>query len=328
MNCIAAEMEKATDAEKVDLQKEFIEFVNYYDSLKKSKSTSRHRNGIKRVNLRTAVQEISDSTDSSPMNSSHSRIPFLATSSIYQLLQSFLGLYGIEFSNGITASQSCRQSSSGITFLCCTKMISFLLNVSFHQIKSFSVLGKDDPLKTLVYGEIEMLGPPLLKLIWLLLSEPKLKEDQRKKEAKGRKDVEDREEHLYLALMCFKELIIICMQNPQKTSLFKYLLSSPTVEYSPRNVADVGSNYECEIASGNDEQNIQSKAMLIEKCIRPLLSELLKLSFLHEVEVNSLSSASFHYCNFLTNFFCLAENLSSFLKQSLLKVFCFFSASM
>ncbi|KAJ9699622.1 hypothetical protein PVL29_005473 [Vitis rotundifolia] len=285
LNTIATEMEKATDIEKVDLLKELIDFVNHYDSLKKSRSTSRQRNGIKRGNLRTAVHDIRDSTDLGHMTLSQARIPFLATSSIYQLLQTSLDLYNIDFSNGITTSQNYSQSSSGKTLVCTSKMISFVLNVSLHQIKSFTVSGKDDPLKTLIYGEIEMLGHPLLKLIWLLKSEPKLEADQKKKEGKGRKDVEDRKEHLHLALICLKELIKICLQNPHQTSLLEDLVSLSTVEYPLRNVADVGSDDECEIASGTDDQNIKSKVLLIKRCIRPLFSELLGLSFLREVEI-------------------------------------------
>ena len=288
LNTIATEMEKATDIEKVDLLKELIEFVNHYDSLEKSRSMSRQRNGIKRGNLRNAVHDIPDNTDLGHMKLSRARIPFIATSSIYQLLQTFLDQYSLNFSDGVANSHNCSQSSSSKVSVCCSKMISFVLNTSLQQIKTFSVLGKDDPLKTLVYGEIEMLGPPLLKLIWLLKSEPTLEADQKKKEAKGRKDVEDRREHLHLALICLKELIKICLQNPHHTSLLEDLVSLSTVEYPLRNVADVGPDNECEIASGIEDQNVKSKVLLIAKCIRPLLSELLGLSFLREVEVNSL----------------------------------------
>lgn len=328
LNTIATEMEKATDIEKVDLLKELIDFVNHYDFLKKSRSTSRQRNGIKRGNLRTAVHDIPDSTDLGHMTLSQARIPFLATSSIYQLLQTFLDLYNIDFSNGITTSQNCSQSSSGKTLVCTSKMISFVLNVSLHQIKSFTVLGKDDPLKTLIYGEIEMLGPPLLKLIWLLKSEPKLEADQKKKEGKGRKDVEDRKEHLHLALVCLKELIKICLQNPHQTSLLEDLVSLSTVEYPLRNVADVGSDDECEIASGTDDQNIKSKVLLIKRCVRPLFSELLGLSFLREVEVNSLLSVSFQSCTFFNQPFVSLLKIYLLLKAKPSKAFCFFSDSM
>lgn len=290
MNTIATQMEKATDIEKVDLPKELIEFVNLYDSLEKSRSMSRQRNGIKRGNLRNAVHDSTDSTDLGHMKLSQARIPFLATSSIYQLLQTFLDHNSNDSSNGDTNSHNCSQSSSHKIPICCSKMISFVLNISLQQIISFTVLGKDDPLKTLVYGEIEILGPPLLKLIWVLKSEPMLEADQKKKEAKGRKDVEDRSKHLHLALICLKELIKICLQNPHENSLLEDLVSLSTLEYPLRNVADVGSNCESEKASGIDDQNIKSKLLFVEKCIRPLFSDLLGLSFLREVEVTSLSS--------------------------------------
>lgn len=48
-----------------------------------------------------------------------------------------------------------------------------------------------------------------MKLIFLLKSGARFVIDQKKKEAKGKKDVDDPREHLHLALVCLKELIMV-----------------------------------------------------------------------------------------------------------------------
>ncbi|KAJ0034471.1 hypothetical protein Pint_24485 [Pistacia integerrima] len=277
LNTIANELEKASDAEKSDLEKEFIGFVDLHDLLEKDSSTSRQGNSTRRANIRATAPDTPNIHDSGNNNLTQERISFLATSSIFQLLQTVVKLYNIECSNGVTASQKHSQTSSGKTTKCCSKIISFVLDATLRQIKTYPVVGKDDPLKTLIYGGIHILGSPLLKLIFLLKSGPKSTTDQKKKETKGRKGVEDRKEHLHLAFICLKELITISMRSSQLTDLLEDLLSVATVEY--------GLNYESEESSKIDDEHIRSKELFIEKLLKPLILELLELSFLREVEV-------------------------------------------
>lgn len=286
LNTIANELEKDSDADKSDLEKEFIGFVDLHDSLEKDSSTSRQGNGTRRVNIRATAPDTPNNHDSGNNNLTQERISFLATSSIFQLLQTVVKLYNIECSNGVTASQKHSQTSSGKTTKCCSKIISFVLDATLRQIKTYPAVGKDDPLKTLIYGGIDILGSPLLKLIFLLLkSGPKSTTDQKKKETKGRKGVEDRKEHLHLAFICLKELITISLRSSRITDLLEDLLSVATVEY--------GLNYESEESSKIDDQHIRSKELFIEKLLKPLILELLGLSYLREVEVNAFLPVSF-----------------------------------
>ncbi len=285
LNAIATDLEKATDIKKVDLEKEITEFVDLHDSLDKD---TRQSNSSRRGNVRTATQDIPNGIDSGHIKLTQGRIPFLATSSIFQLLQTALKLYDTDCSNTIGASQNHSQSSMGNSSKCCSKIIAFVLNAFLRHLKSLSVTGNENPLKTLIYGNIKMLGPQLLKLIFLLKSVPKFATDQQKKEAKGKKDDEDRREHLHLALICLKELMMVSLRSSNLTGLLEDMVSVSPFECP-------GSDDDCEAATRIDDQQIRSKELFIRKTLIPLFSELLALSYFGEVEVNAFLP-SFQLC--------------------------------
>ncbi|CAL5393296.1 unnamed protein product [Camellia sinensis] len=287
LNIVATELEKVNNVKREDFEKELIELVDAYESLGKYTCTSKQGNGTRRGIVRSSAHDIPDNSDASNMKLSQERAPFLATSSIYQLLQTALKLYKSDCSNNDAASPNQTQLSSGKTSIRSYKILSFILNASLRHIKSFLFVGKDDPLKTLIYGEIKVLGLPLLKLVWLLMSVPKFETTQKKREVKVRKDVEDKKENIYLALTCLKELITISLRGPDEMGLIEDLMSVSSPDHASTNMMDVSWDDECQQASGIDDPLARSKELFIKKCIRPLFSELLAVSFLREVEILS-----------------------------------------
>ncbi|KAF3456246.1 hypothetical protein FNV43_RR00896 [Rhamnella rubrinervis] len=272
LNVIADEWERATDLFKLELEKEIIEFVDLHDSWERDACLSQQSAGIRKGNLRSATNEIHNKIDSGHSKVTQGRIPFLATSSLYQILQMTLKLYNTG-SNANAASQNHSQFSSSKTSKCCSKIISFVLNVSLRHITLYAVIGKENPLRTLIYGEIKMLGLPLLRLICLLKSGARSTTHQKKKEAKGKKDVEEQRELLHLALVCLKELLMINMQSPDLTVLLEDMVSVATFDD------------ECQTATRIDDQATRSKELFIVKTLKPLFFELLDLSFSGEVEI-------------------------------------------
>lgn len=279
MNAIATELEKATDRKKLDLEKELIEFVDLHDSLDKDAGISKQSTTIRRGNPRTTAHDMTNNMDSGQSKVTQGRVSFFATSSIYQILQTVLTLLNTDNSDNVATSQNHSQLTSKTT-KCSAKMICFVLNASLSHIKSSSVLRNEDPLRTLIYGELKMLGPPLLKLIILLKSGPKMS-DQKKKEAKGKKDVHGQRDHLHLALICLKELIMICSSTSHLTGLLEDMVSISTLQHAD-------SNNESETISIIDDQHLRSKELFIVKTLKPLFSELLALSFFSEVEVTGI----------------------------------------
>lgn len=286
LNTIGTELEKGTEIKKADLEKEIIELADLHDSLDKDTCISRQSTGVRRGNLRTTPHDTPNVMDSGHPKLTHGQIPYLASSSIYYLLQTTLKLCSTDCSKSVGASQNHSQSSLGNSSKYCPKVISLVLNACLRHLKSLPVMRKDDPLKTLIYGNIKMLGPQLLKLIFLLKSVPKFVTDQKKKEAKGKKDVEDRREHLHLALICLKELIVVSSWSANLTGLLEDMASVYTLECPV-------SDDECEAAARIDDQHIRSKELFITKTLKPLFSELLALSFFAEVEVTALLPSSF-----------------------------------
>ncbi|PRQ39249.1 putative fanconi anemia group I protein [Rosa chinensis] len=275
VNAIATELDKASDRTKLDLEKELIQFVELHHSLNKDTCFSSKSTAVRKGSTRTPAHDILNNTNSSHSKEMQGRISFFATSSIYQILQTLLRLLDTDYYNNVEASQMHSQSTSK-TSKCSSEFISFVLNVSLSHIKSSLLLRNEDPLRTLIYGEIKILGSPLLKLFSLFKSGPKLVMDQKKKEAKGKKDVGQRE-HLHLALICLKELIMIC-SNSDLTGLLEDMVSISILQ-------DADLETECERASRIEDPHIRSKELFILKTLKPLFSELLAVSLFGEVEI-------------------------------------------
>lgn len=287
LNGIANELEKATDANKLDLEKELVEFVELHKSLEKDVIMSRQSTGTRRGNKRPAAHDTHDNSELGNSKVTQGRISFLATTSIYQIMQMIPKLYDPESSSKIVTSQNHDQASLSKKSKGCSMIISFILTACFRHIKSFSVFRKDDPLRTLVYGDIRTLGPPLLRLIFLLTSVGKSEASQKKKEVKGRKDVEEERECFHLALVCLKELITVSLSSPDLTVMLEDLLSFSTLE-------DAGLDGACQTASMIDDQPTRNRELFIVKTLKPLFFKLLERSFSAEVEVNSFYSFHLH----------------------------------
>ncbi|GMH08297.1 hypothetical protein Nepgr_010137 [Nepenthes gracilis] len=284
LNNIATELEKSTDGRSGDLENEIIDFVILYDSLQKDICTSGQGNGIRRGSSKITASDANlHDTGAGHAKVNQDCLPFMGTSSIYRLLLMALKLDNIQQSNDATASRNHSQGSQRKVLVGTTKLISFSLNASLRQIKSSPLTGKSDPTRTLIYGEIMILGPPLLKLVWLLRSGPSFEADQKKKESKGRKDSEDRKDCIHLALICLRELLKRSLQSPKETCLIDDLLSISAFEHAPKNI-DSGDD-ECRPAFDNEDQDSQRKMLFLQKVIKPLLSELLSVSFFCEVQI-------------------------------------------
>lgn len=298
LNAITDELERATDVSKLELEKEIIEFVDLHGSIEKDACLSQQSAGIRKGNLRSGANEL-HKTDPGHSKVTHRQFPFLATSSLHQILQMTLKLYSTGGCNTNAASQTHSQLTSSKTFKCCSKLISFVLNASLRHLTLYAVMGKENPLKTFIYGDIKMLGLPLLRLICLLKSGLRSMICQSKKETKGKKDVEEQRELLHLALVCLKELIMMHLQSPELTVFLEDMVSDVTLE-------NATFDNEGQTASRIDDQATRSKELFIVKTLKPLFFELLELSFSGEVEVdNSFTS---YTCSNL----CVFTNLCSF----------------
>ncbi|OMO50743.1 Fanconi anemia group I-like protein [Corchorus olitorius] len=278
LNIIAMDLEKARDRKKVELEKELTEFVDLHDSFSKVACTPRQSNATKKMNIRVTGYDTPENVESGNTKLIQEHIPFLATSSINQLLQIALELYNSESCNSEATSQSHSQSSLGKGLKSFFKIVTFTLNASLRHIKSSILVGNDNPLKKFIYGEINMLGSPLLRLILLLKSGSNIATSQKKKESKVKKDTEERKERLYLALLCLKELIAISLSGSRLTSLLENLLSIPELETA-------GLHDECVLASDIDDQDIRKKELFILKILKPMLSELMKQSAFRNIEI-------------------------------------------
>ncbi|KAF6165439.1 hypothetical protein GIB67_017921 [Kingdonia uniflora] len=271
LNVVATQIEKAADTRKVDLEKELMELVNLHNSLEKNVSITKVSNGVKRGTPRAtshdtankSEQEVKDCFCARSLKLSHASKPFFTTSSIYQLFLMAIRLCNIDGSNTNGVSQSRSPSSSIKVSVHCFELVSFTLKVSLRQIISFASLEKDDPLKNLIYGDIKLLGGPLLQLIWFLKSGPKLEMDQKKKGG----------ELILVALTCLKELIRVNLYT-HLTELLQDLVSSQDDDCRHLSEIDHCSKY------------VQ---LFLDKKLKPLLSELIELLLYRESEVSVVS---------------------------------------
>ncbi|XP_042050560.1 Fanconi anemia group I protein [Salvia splendens] len=275
MNNIVNELVKAANEQKLELETELSQFVEIHEFVDKYTSNSRHGSGAKKPVIRPSASDAADKLAIGCAKQSPDRTPLLATSSIHHLLRISLESWKLENSKNGAASQRNSQPSSGKAQVLGSKILSRVLHMCFHQLKFFSQTRKDDPFKTLVYGEIKLIGPPLLNIIFSLKSVSK-------KEAKVQKDVECRKENIHLALLCLKKIIEVGLSSAKYLCLIDHLVSTSLPE---ENVAagDWGDD-ECKLAEGIDDQSTKSKELFL-KSIKPLLNEFLDCSFFREAEI-------------------------------------------
>lgn len=278
MNGIVNELVKAVNVGKLELETELCHFVEIHEFVDKYTSNSRQGSGAKKPVVRPSVSDAADKVALGCAKLSPDRTPLFATSSIHHLLQLSLASWKLENSKNGAASQRNSQPSSGKTQVLGSKILSRVLHMCFQQLKFFSLTGKDDPFKTLIYGEIRLLGPPLLNIIF------SLKMDLSKKEAKGQKD-ECRKDNIHLALLCLKKIIEVCLSSAKYAGLIDHLVSTCRPEENV--AAGAQCDDECNLAEGIGDQSTKSKELFL-KSIKPLLNEFLDLSFSREAEVNAL----------------------------------------
>ncbi|KAL0348653.1 UNVERIFIED_CONTAM: Fanconi anemia group I protein [Sesamum angustifolium] len=203
--------------------------------------------GTKRATLRASVSDTADKLVLGSTKLPPERTPLLATSSIHRLLQLALELGKLDPKNG-APSQINSQHSSGMMQVLNSKVLPCILHMCFRQLKFFSFTGKDDPIKTLIYGEIKLLGPPILNVILYLKPVAKPGTDlSKKKEREGK------------------------MLNG--------------LEDVSTGVMDAGRDGDCQLAEGIDDQSTRSKELLIKTIIKPLFMEFLEFSFFREAEI-------------------------------------------
>lgn len=132
-----------------------------------------------------------------------------------------------------------------------------------------------------MYGDIKLLGPPMMSIIM------SLKSDLSKKEAKGRKDIEDRKDNIHLGLLCLKKLTEVSLSSSKYAGLIDDLVSTNRIEDESVAVDD-----ECKLGEGIDDEITRSKELFIKMIVKPLLNEFLEFSFFREAEVRVQCLAS------------------------------------
>uniref|UniRef100_M1ASV5 Fanconi anemia group I protein n=1 Tax=Solanum tuberosum TaxID=4113 RepID=M1ASV5_SOLTU len=283
LNIVGTEFGKTTDGKKLELEKELFDFIGIFESL--DQNICRQGGGsTQRGSIRTTASNASEELEFSGSKLCPERVPLLATSIIYQLLQSTVESWRCDGFNNNVASQKHSQSSSGKALTQYYKILSFTLNICLRQLKASSVMRRQDPLKMLIYGEIKQLGSPLLKMIWCLLSEPKSMIDSRKKDANMKKDLDDRKEYIHLGLLSLKELLAVMLHELDYSVLIDDLATVSGPGDEGGNAMDGHRDTECEKAD-DIPYKYTSEELFIKNSIRPLISMLLTHSFFREVEV-------------------------------------------
>ncbi|KAJ8573884.1 hypothetical protein K7X08_010395 [Anisodus acutangulus] len=283
LNIVGTELGKATGVKKLEMEKELFDFIGIFESLDKNKC--RQGGGsTQRGFIRPTTSNASEELEFSCSKLCQERIPLLATSIIYQLLQSTVESWRYDsFNNNVPSQKHC-QLSSGKAPTQYYKILSFTLNICLRQLKASSVVRQQDPLKMLIYGEIKQLGSPLLKIIWCLLSEPKSVTDSRKKDGNMKKDLDDRKEYIHLGLLSLKELLVVILHELDYSALIDDLAAVSGPGDEADNAMDGNIDTECEKAD-DILYKYTSEELFIKNSTRPLITMLLARSFFREVEV-------------------------------------------
>ncbi|KAL0692440.1 hypothetical protein Bca4012_059620 [Brassica carinata] len=267
LNYIITDLEKQPEGKKGKIEKDVVDLVDLYESLEKEVGKSKQGNIGKRV--RFSSRNKSDDTDSgfASINEEREQVPFLATSSIYQLFLTAFKLHSSKSECNLPGLEDHSQSSSAKTDKSISTVFSFTLQVCVGHIRSSLCMKEENPLKPLVYGDMIVLGPPLLKLVYLLMPGPPLVTGQANKENKGRKDAEGRKQCLHLALLSLKELLSIYSSRSVLTGLLEDLIAVPACEDAILE--------ECCEASNIEDPLVKNLEIFIEKVMKPMITDLI-----------------------------------------------------
>ncbi|CAM8915143.1 unnamed protein product [Rhodiola kirilowii] len=279
LNSITAELEKATGAGQEDLIKELVDLINIRSSLERSISISTKENVVKKGNTQSNADHVSDDIDLGHPKLTDGKT-FLATTSIRQLMLIIMKLYE---STRTLSSQNQSQSSLVNDSAGCSAQMSYVLHACARQIEVFQTVRTDDPHRTLLCGDIRILGAPLLTLVMLLISENKLDSEDNKNKGKGNKLSGDLKEHIYLAFKCLKELIVISTSNMDQISMLEDMIEVPKIDYT--DIMDSSWGDECRKATEITNEAIRLKELFMARVLKPLLTQLLSSALFREVEV-------------------------------------------
>nr|CAD1833283.1 unnamed protein product [Ananas comosus var. bracteatus] len=172
----------------------------------------------------------------------------------------------------------------------CLILISFALRACLHHLKSVATMRSglsDDSFKTFFYGDVKKLGRPIMQLVWLLKSLPKLEKDSKKKEAKGKRNVESKGTQLFLALLCLKELFMVSLSKGQITEVIEDLLTLSTSELGEEDTLNAAEGINRQEQLIVDDQDLRNLHLFLDNKMKPLYCQLLMLSLPRESEVLS-----------------------------------------
>ncbi|KAI4364453.1 hypothetical protein MLD38_020543 [Melastoma candidum] len=270
LNHIACEMERANGTKKADLEKEFMDCVLSYYSMKRHMSNYKPSSGT-RSNPLTYLSGFPENSQPSCNKMNQENVPYFSTSSISQLVETAILQYSLEQSDAAAASsQSHSQPSSCSNLKSHASVIPFVLDAFLRHVTTCAGIGKDDPFTTLIYGDMKILGGPLMKLIILL-------KPGQGRAGVGRKDSRAKtgKENLHQALICLKELIGIYLESPQLLLLLQDLVRVSRAEHDLKGVSN----------NTDDNEKIRVGEAFVMATLKPLLSDVLAVSFYSEAEV-------------------------------------------
>ncbi|KAG7533501.1 FANCI solenoid 4 domain [Arabidopsis thaliana x Arabidopsis arenosa] len=262
LNYIIVDLEKQPEGKKGAVRKEIVDLIDLYESLEKDVGKLKPSNIGKRVRFSTCNDTDAGNTS---ISEEREKVPFLATSSIYQLFLLSFKLYSSKSVGTLSGSQDHSQSSPAKTEKSISKIFSFTLHVCVGHIRSSLCMKEENPLKPLVCGDMKVLGPPLLKVVYLLKPDPPLATGQTKKDSKGKKDAEGRKQCLHLALLSLKELLNIYSSGSGLTGLLEDLLAVPASEDATLE--------ECREASRIEDPLVKGIEIFMEKIMKPMITD-------------------------------------------------------
>ncbi|CAN6468746.1 unnamed protein product [Victoria cruziana] len=291
VNAVATDLEKAKEGEKNEYKKELYDFLNLHDSIEKI-YFSKFKNGSKRKKANSTSlnmcsisnQESKESHETELLKLSQRRIPFLSTVSIQHLF-TIVMQNDAESHSCHSVSQSHSQTSQRKPSACHSKLTYFVVKACLRQLKIYSSVASEDPLKVLIYGDIESLGLPLLKLICLHESHLNMEKVQKGNEAKGKRASDDGDGILHLSLMCLYELFKIILLGSHVEDILKEMVSDWKQRF---NSGESPSTEENEVGQHDltvGDQKLMAVYLFLKTVIGPLFRKLVGLCQFRECEV-------------------------------------------
>ncbi|TVU47095.1 hypothetical protein EJB05_06676 [Eragrostis curvula] len=274
----ASKLDKASDESMEIIEKEILELVYTHSGFERKTGNSREKISRRRGNAGDTADmhtnEPKENSNASLQKLHEKRVRFM-DSSLYQL-----AVLCVKQCNA-DSHDRCSQRPSQTKWNQNSSLVSLVLKACLELFKSLATKESGHAMRnmrTMLDEDVKKLIQPIMQLVWCLIFDWKQENGGIKKNmTQGKKNIENKKDHLNLALACLKELLKPSESGDHSADIIEVMISS-----APPNVEDMMDAGELDTTMVEDRSTKNAHVFLI--ILKQLYARILSQSLLRECE--------------------------------------------